>query len=71
MEHRWLRQGPAEKLIALSDVHRSRFYHDYFGASWSDPLEYHITINTGRLGPLAVDLVVFAAERYWSCEQRI
>jgi cytidylate kinase len=71
MEHRWLRQGPAEKLIALSDVHRSRFYHDYFGASWSHPLEYHITVNTGRLGPLAVDLIVFAAERYWSCEQRI
>jgi cytidylate kinase len=71
MEHRWLRQGPAEKLIALSDVHRWRFYQDYFGASWSDPLEYHLTVNTGRLGPLAVDLIVFAAERYWSCEQGI
>ena len=31
--------------------------------SWSDPLEYHVTVNTGRLGPLAVDLVAFAAER--------
>ncbi len=65
MEHRWLRQGPAQKLIADSDAQRSRFHEDYFGASWSDPLEYHVTVNSGRLGPLAVDLIAFAAERFW------
>jgi cytidylate kinase len=65
MEHRWVRQAQAQKLIAESDAQRSRFYEDYFGANWSDPLEYHITVNRGRLGPLAVDLVAFAAERFW------
>jgi cytidylate kinase len=65
MEHRWLREGPARTLIAESDGQRRRFYQDYFGADWSDPLEYHLTINTGRLGPTAVDLLAFAAERYW------
>jgi cytidylate kinase len=65
MEHRWLREGPAKKLIAESDDQRRRFYQDYFGADWSDPLEYHLTVNTGRLGPTAVDLLAFAAERYW------
>jgi len=65
MQHRWLRQGPAQKLIEQSDSQRSRFYEDYFGASWSDPLEYHVTVNSGRLGPTAVDLIAFAAERYW------
>jgi cytidylate kinase len=66
MEHRWLRQEPAKKLIAESDGQRRRFYQDYFGADWSDPLEYHLTVNTGRLGPTAVDLLAFAAERCWA-----
>jgi cytidylate kinase len=66
MEHRWLRQEPAKRLIAQSDDQRRRFYQDYFGADWSDPLEYHLTVNTGRLGPTAVDLLAFAAERFWA-----
>jgi cytidylate kinase len=66
MEHRWLRQEPARKLIAESDAQRRRFYQDYFGADWPDPLEYHLTVNTGRLGPTAVDLLAFAAERFWA-----
>jgi cytidylate kinase len=66
MEHRWLRQEPAKKLIAESDERRRRFLLDYFGADWSDPLEYHLTVNTGRLGPTAIDLVAFAAERFWA-----
>ncbi len=64
-EHRWLRQEPAKKLIAESDAQRRRFYADYFGADWSDPLEYHLTVNTGRLGPTTVDLVALVAERFW------
>ena len=38
----------------------------YFAADWSDPLEYHLTINSGRLGAAAVDLAALAAERHWS-----
>jgi cytidylate kinase len=64
MEHRWLRQEPARKLIAESDGQRRRFYQDYFGAAWSDPLEYHLTVNSGRLGPTAVDILAFATERF-------
>jgi cytidylate kinase len=66
MEHRWLREAQARVLIADSDDRRRRFYEGYFGADWADPLEYHITANTGRLGPAAVDLVAGAAERYWA-----
>jgi CMP/dCMP kinase len=66
MEHRWLRRELATKLIAESDAQRRRFYADYFGADWSDPLEYLLTLNSGRLGSAAVDLAAFAAERYWS-----
>jgi cytidylate kinase len=66
MEHRWLREEPARKLIAESDARRGRFYETYFGADWADPLEYHLTVNSGRLGPLAVDLVASAAGRLWA-----
>lgn len=65
MEHRWVNEAPARKLIAESDDQRRRFYHDFFGADWSDPLEYHLTVNTGRLGPLAVDLVADVGNRHW------
>jgi cytidylate kinase len=70
MEHRWLRQGPAQKLLTESDLQRRRFYENYFGADWSDPLEYHVTVNSGRLGPLAVDLVAFLAVRHWGRQQK-
>jgi cytidylate kinase len=65
MEHRWLREAPARQLIAHSDAQRRRFYENFFGADWSDPLEYHATVNSGRLGPAAVDLVAGAACRHW------
>jgi cytidylate kinase len=66
MEHRWLREGPARKLIAQTDAERRGFYENYFGADWASPLEYHITVNSGRLGPTAVDLIAAAAQRHWS-----
>lgn len=66
MEYRWVRQDVAQKLIAQSDSQRRSFCENYFGADWSDPLEYHLTVNSGRLGALAVDLVARAAQRHWS-----
>lgn len=65
MEHRWLREAGARQLIAQSDNQRARFYENYFGVDWASPLEYHVTVNSGRLGPAAVDLVADAARRYW------
>ena len=66
MEYRWLAESPTRKRIAGSDDRRRRFYRDYFETDWSDPLGYDITVNSGRLGPRAVDLVAMAAERGWS-----
>jgi len=65
MEHYWLREEGARSLITQSDTQRRRFYSACFGADWADPLEYHLTLNTGRLGPLAVDLLAFFAQRHW------
>jgi cytidylate kinase len=66
MEYRWVRENVAKKLIAESDAQRRSFFESYFGVDWANPLEYHITANSGRLGPAAVELVSFAAERHWS-----
>ena len=66
MEHRWLREEPARKLIDESDANRRGFYQYHFAADWTSPLEYHLTVNSGQLGPAAVDVLAFAAERHWS-----
>ena len=58
--------GGAKKLIADSDSQRSSFYESYFGVDWASPLEYDMTVNSGRLGLTAIDLVAMAAERHWS-----
>jgi cytidylate kinase len=65
MEHRWLRQAAARHVIADSDGQHRRFYEEFFGADWADPQDYHLIVNTGRLGPAAIDLVSFAAWRRW------
>lgn len=65
MEHRWLREEAARQFVAESDKQRRRFSHDYFRADRAEPLQYHLAVNAGRLGPTAVDLIAFAAQRYW------
>ena len=66
MEYRWVREAVAKKQVAESDTQRRRYYESYFGIDWSNPLEYHITVNSGRLGPMALELVAAAAERHWN-----
>ena len=66
MEHHWLREEPARKHLTDSDDQRQRFYHDAFGRDWTSPLEYHLTVNAGRLATRTVDLVARAAEQYWA-----
>jgi cytidylate kinase len=65
MEYHWLREEAARKRIAHSDAQSHSFYASCFGADWASPLEYHVTVNTGRLGPLAIDLAATVAERFW------
>jgi len=66
MEYRWVQEGIAKKLIADSDSRRSSFCESYLGVDWSSPVEYDLTVNSGRLGLAAVDAVGLAAERHWS-----
>jgi cytidylate kinase len=66
MEYRWVAERVAKEFIARSDAQRRSFCESYFGVDWADPLEYHMTINSGRLGTTALDLASLAAERHWS-----
>ena len=62
MERHWCREGVARQLIDDSDNRRRRFFESHFAADWANPLEYHLTINGPRLGPVAVDAVALVAE---------
>jgi cytidylate kinase len=66
MGERWVRESVARTMIATSDRDRQQYYASYLNADWSDPLEYHLTINSGRLGDKAQDVIAVAARRYWS-----
>jgi cytidylate kinase len=66
MQHRWMGEEASRKLIADSDARRGRFHENYFSIDWSDAEQYHLTANSGLLGPSAVDAVAFAAERHWT-----
>ncbi len=66
MERHWVRESVARDLIARSDARRGDFYRAHFGADWADPLEYHATVNAGRLGPAAAGLVAFLAAAHWA-----
>jgi cytidylate kinase len=66
MEYRWVREKVAKKLVAESDAQRRNFSESYFGVDWANSLEYHITVNSGRLGSTALHLVSLATERHWS-----
>jgi cytidylate kinase len=70
MEYRWLAEPLARKLITETDERRRGFYQDYFGTDWTEPLGYDITVNSGRLGAAAVDLVEAAAGRVWGRRTR-
>jgi cytidylate kinase len=66
MEHRWLAEDAARSLIEQTDVQRGQFYQGFFGVDWTDPLGYHVTVNTGRLRPQGVNLISLMAEQHWS-----
>lgn len=64
-QERGVSEEEARKRIAGSDAARRNVYKAFFGTDWADPLQYHLTVNVGRLQERALDLVAMAATRYW------
>ena len=55
MEYRWVQESVAKKLIADSDSRRQQFLRELFRRRLVQPLEYDLTVNSGRLGPTAIE----------------
>lgn len=58
----------ARKRIAEVDGWRAKYHKEYYGREWADPVNYHLTLNTGFLGlDGATDLIVREAGRRGWC----
>ncbi|HTK55368.1 MAG TPA: cytidylate kinase-like family protein [Gemmatimonadales bacterium] len=54
----------AEAAIDKTDANRARYHREYYRRDWSDPAQYHVTLNTGILGyDAAADLIVSRARQ--------
>jgi cytidylate kinase len=40
----------AERIMRETDANRERYHREYYGRDWNDPLNYHLVLNTERLG---------------------
>ncbi len=70
MARHWVREDVARRMVSEQDGRRERFYRLAFNVDWAGPLEYHATVNTGRLGVEATSLVALLANRHWAREDR-
>ena len=50
MERSAIDAKSAEKQIGETDAQRARYHKQYYGRDWSDPVNYHMILNTGALG---------------------
>lgn len=58
--------GDAERVMRDSDANRARYLKQYYGLDWSDPTNYHMVLNTGKLGlDGAAELIVLRAKSMW------
>ena len=55
-------EDAAEQLGEV-DSHRSRYHKDYYQRDWNDPVNYHMTLNTGLLGLDGAAAVIVARAR--------
>jgi cytidylate kinase len=63
MERSGIDAKAAEKQIGETDAQRARYHKQYYGREWSDPVNYHIVLNTGALGFDGAAVVIVARAR--------
>ncbi len=58
----------ATRRLGEVDAQRTRYHKDYYERDWNDPVNYHMTLNTGLLGldGAAEAIVARARELGWS-----
>jgi len=56
----------AARILDDTDKNRARYHWEYYKREWSDPANYHMTLNTLALGlEGAVEVIVGEAKRRW------
>jgi cytidylate kinase len=53
----------AEKQIGETDAQRARYHKQYYNRDWSEPVNYHLVINTGAVGFAGAAEVIVARAR--------
>ena len=62
----------ARELVEQHDHWRQQYLRNYHKADWEDPLLYHLTINTGKIGlEEAVDLIAHHAVHKLNREEHV
>ncbi|HRP07346.1 MAG TPA: cytidylate kinase family protein, partial [Gemmatimonadales bacterium] len=62
MEGEGIGREEALKRIKEVDANRARYHRQFYHRDWHDPVNYHVTINTGLVGlERATDIVAAAA----------
>lgn len=57
----------AERIMIQTDAQRERYHREHYARAWADPVGYHLTINTERMGHdgAAAVVVAEAKRRGW------
>ena len=55
----------SERYVSKTEADRSAFHRRYFGADWTNPVFYDLTLNTGTLGAEGAVATVEAAFAQW------
>lgn len=53
----------AERVMQQTDAQRERYHREHYGRDWSDPVGYHLVLNTERLGFDGATAVVVSEAR--------
>jgi cytidylate kinase len=56
-------ESDARKVLDTTDRNRERYHRELYGRDWSDPVLYHVVLNTGLLGTDGAAKLIVARAR--------
>lgn len=63
-------QDEAEGMMDRSDENRGRYHRQHYHRDWADPVNYHMTLNTGAMGVEgAVASVLARVKQLWGIDK--
>lgn len=63
-------QAEAEAMLDRSDENRGRYHRQHYHRDWADPVNYHMTLNTGAMGVEgAVAAILARVKQVWGIDK--